>query len=134
MRGAAVPLPRCSEGWTGCTRDHAAEAAARGPVPQARRFSDEAPFCCDDCRFFARAGSHRLERWRFGALRHLIHVGRIKRSPQRYSFSPLETATELALLLGDTPPPCKGSAWRYLKDKYDPVQTPLKGKGKKRGR
>lgn len=80
--------------------------------------------CCSDCDFFRESGPHRLERWRFAALKRLIRAGVIPKGRNRYNFTPWETAAELALLVGAKPPACRGSAWAFLRDQYDPRETP----------
>lgn len=80
--------------------------------------------CCSDCTRYAKPGPHRLERWRFAALKRLVKAKRIPRDQSRYRFTPLEAATELALLLDVPPPACRGGAWAFLKAQYDPRVTP----------
>lgn len=118
---------RCSQGWTGCREDHGdtgpRKDSFRFPLPAAKpRFVSTpkpARCMCDKCAFYQHGGAHRLERWRFGALKRLKKAGKVN----DYSHSPLATASMLAALEGRDAPRCFGEAWEFLKGAYDPKVT-----------
>lgn len=115
---------RCSQGWTGCREDHGDVGPFKprfeSPLPPMKPRLKPPEGHCERCDFYRKAGPHRLERWRFAALKRL-RKARICRGT---SFTPVQVAAMLAGMVGEPVPECPGEAWAFLKASYDPAVTP----------